>query len=62
MKLADWLGVLSKIDALEIALGGAAITSLTAWSFIGLLKRWLEHFNFQAFTAQRPDDGGEHKK
>lgn len=43
VKLADWLGVLSKVDAFEIALGGAAFTSLTAWWMIGLLKRWLNH-------------------
>ena len=42
VKLADWLGLLDRVEPIEIALMGAAACSLMSWWGLGALERTLE--------------------
>lgn len=60
IKTADFLGLLEKISATEVALMGASLVSLSAWWALGVLQRLAEHWNvgqaiFSKFNSARKD-------
>ena len=42
VKLADWLGLLDRVEPVEVALMGAAACSLMSWWGLGALERTME--------------------